>query len=181
MDNKNERLVWVDLEMSGLDIEKDHILEMACLVTNGHLDIVAEGPSLIINQPTSVLDSMGPWCRNHHGESGLTKAVMESNISLASAEQQMLGFIQQHTLPKMAILSGNSVHADKVFLDKFMPEFMAHLHYRIVDVSTVKELCRRWYPETYKKAPSKKGSHRALEDIKESIEELRFYKTSIFK
>ncbi|XP_060084430.1 oligoribonuclease, mitochondrial-like [Ylistrum balloti] len=155
MDNKTERLVWVDLEMSGLDISKDHILEMACLITNGGLDVVAEGPNLIINQPDSVLDGMGDWCKNHHGQSGLTEAVKKSNISLASAEQEMLKFIQQHTLPNCAILSGNSVHADKVFLDKYMPQFMAHLHYRIVDVSTVKELCRRWYPEEFKKHPRK--------------------------
>lgn len=181
MDSKNERLVWVDLEMSGLDIEKEHILEMACLVTDGQLNIIAEGPSLIIHQPDSVLDAMGEWCTKHHGESGLTEAVRKSDISLAAAEHQMLDFIQKHTSPKAAILSGNSVHADKVFLDKFMPSFMAHLHYRIVDVSTVKELCRRWYPEEYKKAPPKAGAHRALDDIKESIEELKYYKTTIFK
>ncbi|OWF41451.1 oligoribonuclease, mitochondrial-like [Mizuhopecten yessoensis] len=180
-DNKEERLVWVDLEMSGLDIKKDHILEMACLVTSGNLDIVAEGPNLIINQPDSVLESMGDWCKQHHGQSGLTEAVRKSNVSLESAEQQMLQFVQQYTVSKSAILSGNSVHADKVFLDKFMPHFMAHLHYRIVDVTSVKEICRRWYPEVFKKAPPKKVSHRALDDIKESIEELRFYKSSIFK
>lgn len=181
MENKTHRLVWVDLEMSGLDINKEHILEMACLVTDGHLNMVAEGPNLIIHQPDSVLDNMGQWCKEHHGQSGLTDAVRKSNVSLTSAEQQMLVFVQEHTLPKSAILSGNSVHADKVFLDKFMPQFMSHLHYRIVDVSSVKELCRRWYPEDFKKAPAKQLSHRALDDIIESIEELKFYKSSIFK
>ncbi|XP_051787877.1 small fragment nuclease [Erpetoichthys calabaricus] len=176
-----QRLVWVDLEMTGLDIEKDHILEMACIITDSELNIMAEGPNLIINQPDALLDGMSDWCKEHHGESGLTRAVQESKISLQQAEYEFLSFIRQHTPPGLCPLAGNSVHADKKFLDKYMPQFMHHLHYRIIDVSTIKELCRRWFPEEYKQAPRKKASHRALDDIHESIKELEFYRRSVFK
>uniref|UniRef100_A0A8D2L1N7 RNA-binding protein 7 n=1 Tax=Varanus komodoensis TaxID=61221 RepID=A0A8D2L1N7_VARKO len=149
--------------MTGLDIEKDQIIEMACLITDSDLNILAEGPNLIINQPDELLDSMSEWCKEHHGKSGLTKAVRESTISLRQAEYEFLSFVRQQTPPGLCPLAGNSVHADKKFLDKHMPQFMKHLHYRIIDVSTVKELCR------------------ALDDIRESIKELRFYRNSIFK
>merc|ERR1712004_804658 len=178
---KKDRLVWVDLEMTGLDIDNDHIIEMACLITDGKLNMVAEGPNLIIHQPNEIMDNMNDWCKEHHGKSGLTQAVKESQISVAEAESQMLSFMAQHTVKGTGLLAGNSVHDDKRFLKKYMPNFMDHLHYRIVDVSTVKELCRRWYPEDFKKLPRKEGSHRALDDIKESIKELEFYQHSIFK
>ncbi|XP_058050358.1 oligoribonuclease, mitochondrial isoform X2 [Ahaetulla prasina] len=148
-----QRIVWVDLE----------------------------GPNLIINQPDELLDGMSDWCKEHHGKSGLTKAVKESTISLRQAEYEFLSFIRQQTPPGLCPLAGNSVHADKKFLDKYMPQFMKHLHYRIIDVSTVKELCRRWYPEDYEIAPKKSASHRALDDIRESIKELQFYRNNIFK
>ncbi|KAL6472227.1 hypothetical protein MHYP_G00184150 [Metynnis hypsauchen] len=176
-----QRLVWVDLEMTGLDIEKDQIIEMACIITDSDLNLLAEGPNLIINQPNELLDSMSDWCKEHHGKSGLTQAVRDSKISLQQAEYEFLSFIRQHTPPGQCPLAGNSVHADKKFLDKYMPQFMRHLHYRIIDVSTVKELCRRWFPEDYKLAPQKKASHRALDDIQESIKELRFYRANVFK
>nr|XP_028563639.1 oligoribonuclease, mitochondrial [Podarcis muralis] len=176
-----QRMVWVDLEMTGLDIEKDQIIEMACLITDSDLNILAEGPNLIINQPDELLDSMSEWCKEHHGKSGLTKAVQESKISLRQAEYEFLSFVRQQTPPGLCPLAGNSVHADKKFLDKHMPQFMKHLHYRIIDVSTIKELCRRWYPEDYEFAPKKAASHRALDDIRESIKELQFYRNSIFK
>uniref|UniRef100_A0A663M339 RNA exonuclease 2 n=1 Tax=Athene cunicularia TaxID=194338 RepID=A0A663M339_ATHCN len=140
-----------------------------------------QGPNLIINQPDELLDSMSEWCKEHHGKSGLTKAVKESKISLQQAEYEFLSFVRQQTPPGLCPLAGNSVHADKKFLDKYMPQFMRHLHYRIIDVSTVKELCRRWYPEEYEFAPKKAASHRALDDIRESIKELQFYRDSIFK
>ncbi|XP_066507082.1 small fragment nuclease [Hoplias malabaricus] len=177
----SHRMVWVDLEMTGLDIEKDQIIEMACLITDSDLNILAEGPNLIINQPNELLDSMSDWCKEHHGRSGLTQAVRDSKISLQQAEYEFLSFIRQHTPPGQCPLAGNSVHADKKFLDKYMPQFMRHLHYRIIDVSTVKELCRRWFPEEYKLTPQKKASHRALDDIQESIKELRFYRANVFK
>lgn len=175
-----DALVWVDLEMTGLDTRKDHILEMACLITDANLNIVAETDDLVIHQPDDVLDSMNDWCKTHHGASGLTQACRESKVSVAEAEERMLRFVEAHTQPGAAILAGNTVHADKGFLQVYMPRFMGHLHYRIMDVSTVKELCRRWYPETFAKAPPKAGSHRALEDIKESIKELQFYREHIF-
>ncbi|OCT72341.1 hypothetical protein XELAEV_18035316mg [Xenopus laevis] len=176
-----QRMVWVDLEMTGLDIEKDEIIEMACLITDSNLDILAEGPNLIIKQPDELLDGMSDWCKEHHGKSGLTQAVRESRITLQQAEYEFLSFIRQHTPPGVCPLAGNSVHADKKFLDKYMPRFMRHLHYRIIDVSTVKELCRRWHPVEYGLAPKKAASHRALDDIRESIKELQFYRESIFK
>lgn len=176
-----QRMVWVDLEMTGLDIEKDQIIEMACLITDSDLNILAEGPNLIIKQPDELLDSMSDWCKEHHGKSGLTKAVKESTVTLQQAEYEFLSFVRQQTPPGLCPLAGNSVHADKKFLDKHMPQFMKHLHYRIIDVSTVKELCRRWYPEDYEFAPKKAASHRALDDISESIKELQFYRNNIFK
>ncbi|XP_055063809.2 small fragment nuclease [Misgurnus anguillicaudatus] len=176
-----QRMVWVDLEMTGLDIDKDEIIEMACIITDSDLNIIAEGPNLIINQPDDLLDGMSDWCKEHHGDSGLTQAVRNSDITLQQAEYEFLSFIRQHTPPGQCPLAGNSVHADKKFLDKYMPQFMRHLHYRIIDVSTIKELCRRWYPDEYKLAPQKKASHRALEDIQESIRELKFYRANVFK
>ncbi|XP_049324846.1 small fragment nuclease [Astyanax mexicanus] len=180
-DRQSQRMVWVDLEMTGLDIEKDQIIEMACIITDSNLNILAEGPNLIINQPNELLDGMSDWCKEHHGNSGLTQAVRDSKISLQQAEYEFLSFIRQHTPPGQCPLAGNSVHADKKFLDKYMPQFMRHLHYRIIDVSTVKELCRRWFPGDYKLAPQKKASHRALDDIQESIKEMQYYRVNIFK
>lgn len=180
-DAMSQRMIWVDLEMTGLDIEKDQIIEMACIVTDADLNILAEGPHLIINQPDKLLDGMSAWCKDHHGKSGLTQAVRNSTITLEQAEYEFLSFVRQHSPPGQCPLAGNSVHADKRFLDKYMPQFMHHLHYRIIDVSTIKELCRRWFPEEYKLGPQKKATHRALEDICESIKELQFYRSSIFK
>ncbi|XP_071799397.1 oligoribonuclease, mitochondrial-like [Asterias amurensis] len=184
MANKDElrkRLVWVDLEMTGLDVDKCHILEMACLVTDSDLNVVAEAPNLIINQPEERLAEMDEWCTTHHTDSGLVDAVRASKVSVQQAEYEMLAFIRQHTMPKKCPLAGNSVHVDKTFLEKYMPQFVEHLHYRIVDVSTVKELCRRWYPRQWSDVPYKKGAHRALDDITESIKELKYYRTNIFK
>ncbi|XP_046873997.1 small fragment nuclease isoform X9 [Hypomesus transpacificus] len=146
--------------MTGLDIERDQIIEMACIITDSDLNILAEGPNLIINQSSELLDRMSDWCKEHHGQSGLTQAVRDSKVSLLQAEYEFLSFIRQHTPPGHCPLAGNSVHADKKFLDKYMPQFMHHLHYRIIDVSTIKELCRRWFPEEYMLAPQKKASHR---------------------
>lgn len=177
----SQRMVWVDLEMTGLDIEKDKIIEMACIITDSELNVLAEGPNLIIKQPDELLDGMSDWCKEHHGKSGLTQAVRNSKISQEQAEYEFLSFVRQHTPPGQCPLAGNSVHADKRFLEKYMPQFMYHLHYRIIDVSTIKELCRRWFPEEYKKAPQKRASHRALDDIQESIKELQFYRANVFK
>ncbi|XP_064407645.1 oligoribonuclease, mitochondrial-like [Halichondria panicea] len=154
---------------------------MACIVTDTNLNIVAEGPEVKIHQPDSILNGMGPWCTEHHGNSGLTAACRSSTTSLVQAEEAMLSFVQGHTPKSVCPLAGNTVHMDKRFLDKYMPRFSGHLHYRIIDVSSVKELSKRWYPSEYRKSPFKRGAHRALEDIKESIEELKYYKSTVFK
>uniref|UniRef100_A0A3B5MLF0 Oligoribonuclease, mitochondrial n=1 Tax=Xiphophorus couchianus TaxID=32473 RepID=A0A3B5MLF0_9TELE len=172
---------FYSLKMTGLDVEKDQIIEMACIITDSDLNIIAEGPSMIINQPDELLDGMSDWCKEHHGKSGLIQAVQNSKMTLEQAEYEFLSFVRQHTPPGQCPLAGNSVHADKRFLDKYMPQFMYHLHYRIIDVSTIKELCRRWFPEEFKMAPHKSAAHRALDDIKESIKELQYYRASIFK
>ncbi|CAO3634139.1 unnamed protein product [Cunninghamella echinulata] len=174
-------IVWIDCEMTGLNINTDHIIEIAVLITDGDLNIIAEGPELIIHQSKSVMDNMNDWCIEHHGKSGLTKAVLESTITIEDAEKQVLEFVKKY-IPKSRIapLGGNSVHADKRFLEKEMPRLVDHLHYRIIDVSTIKELSKRWYPDVYN-GLEKKGEHRALDDIKESIDELKYYQHHIFK
>ncbi|KAI9551549.1 hypothetical protein GHT06_021882 [Daphnia sinensis] len=175
------RIIWMDLEMTGLDDTKDHILEAACLVTDGDLNLVAEGPNLIIHQPDTVLDAMGEWCKKTHGESGLTEACRNSKISIEDAQEQILNFVELHTNPGECPLAGNSIGEDKRFLYRYMPKLVNHLHYRIIDVSTIKELGKRWYPDAVKNVPKKSLNHRAMEDIKESLAELRFYKANLFK
>ncbi|XP_049872813.1 probable oligoribonuclease [Pectinophora gossypiella] len=176
-----KRIVWVDLEMTGLDIEKDHILEIACLVTDAQLNIVAKGPNLIIHQPDDILSSMNPWCVNQHGESGLMEASRKSKISLRDAENQVLKFVTSHVPEKKCPLGGNSVYMDRLFLRKYMPRFDNYLHYRIIDVSTIKELAKRWYSREFSRIPQKKFKHRSIDDILESIEELKYYRENIFK
>ena len=180
-DHYSRRLIWVDLEMTGLDSNKDEIIEIACIITDSDLGVVAVGPNIVINVRDEVLEGMDDWCKEHHGKSGLTNAVRESKVTVRDAEAQMLEFVQAHTPPKACPIAGNSVHMDKVFLNKYMPKFANHLHYRIVDVSTVKELCKRWYPTVMRKAPRKLEAHRALDDIKESIKEMQFYRKNIFQ
>ena len=174
-------LVWIDLEMSGLDPDRERIIEAAVLITDASLEIVAEGPEIVVHQPDSVLGAMDEWNTKHHGESGLTERVRASTVSEAEAEQQRLEVVAAHCQKRAAPLCGNSVHQDRRFLSRYMPKLDAYLHYRIIDVSTVKELARRWYPETYAKVPKKTGRHRALDDIKESIEELRWYRQHVFR
>ncbi|MEM6294395.1 MAG: oligoribonuclease [Myxococcota bacterium] len=172
-------LVWIDLEMSGLDPESCRILEIATIVTDGDLEIVGEGPDIVVHQPDAVLDAMDEWCTTHHGASGLTAAVKASTISLAEAEAQTLAFLEPLTASGTSPLCGNSIWQDRRFISRYMPKLDAFLHYRMIDVSTVKELTRRWYPGTT--APAKGESHRALDDIRESIAELKFYRGAVFK
>jgi oligoribonuclease len=172
-------LIWIDLEMSGLDPDKCAILELACIVTDGELVELGEGIDLVIHQPDSVLDAMDEWCTRHHGQSGLTAAVKASNISLREAELRTVDYLRRFTHKGQSPLCGSSVSHDRRFIDKYMPELSAWLHYRTVDVSTVKELVKRWYPDLT--LPAKKNSHRALDDIRESIEELRFYRDTAFR
>ncbi|WLD57698.1 oligoribonuclease [Salinispirillum sp. LH 10-3-1] len=173
--NKDTNLVWIDLEMTGLDPEKERIIEIATIVTDADLNILAEGPELVIHQPKSLLDAMDEWCVKHHGESGLTQRVIESSISDAEAEAQTLAFLQEWVTPGKSPLAGNTIGQDRRFLVKYMPKLEAFVHYRNLDVSTLKELAKRWKPgiiDGFKKH----NSHRALDDIRESIEELRYYR-----
>jgi oligoribonuclease len=172
-------LIWIDMEMSGLDPEKCAILEIACIVTDGELDELGDGVDFVVNQADEVLAAMDEWCTRHHGQSGLTAAVKASTMSLREAELATLEYLKRFTNKGQSPLCGSSVSHDRRFIDRYMPELSAWLHYRTVDVSTVKELVKRWYDDV--SAPGKKNTHRALDDIRESIEELRFYRTSAFK
>lgn len=175
-----DHLVWIDMEMSGLDVGKERILEIAILVTDGQLEIIAEGPELVVNQPDALLASMDDWNRSHHGSSGLTERVKNSTVTEKEAEDRVLAFLTNYCPPRMAPLAGNSVHQDRLFLAKYMPRVEKFLHYRNVDVSTIKELGKRWYPKTIQQKPQKKASHRALADIRESLEELKYYRKLLF-
>lgn len=165
--------------MTGLDPEVDTILEIATIITDSELNIIAEGPNIAIHHPDHVLDAMNDWCKTHHGESGLSERVRLSTISLAEAEAMTLEFIKAHVPEKTSPLCGNSVHQDRRFLVRYMPQLEAWLHYRNIDVSTIKELGSRWYPKI--RAPRKKAEHLALADIRESIAELAFYRERFFR
>ncbi|WP_203300165.1 oligoribonuclease [Marinobacter sediminum] len=177
---EGDRLVWIDLEMTGLDPEKERIIEMATIITDSELNVVAEGPVIAVHQPDSLLDAMDEWCTNTHGASGLTKRVKESTIDEAQAEQQTLEFLQQHLEAGKSPLCGNSIGQDRRFLVKYMPRLEEFFHYRNLDVSTVKELARRWRPDVLA-GVKKQGSHLALDDIRDSISELRHYRDTFFK
>ncbi len=174
-------LVWMDLEMTGLDPSHDVIVEIATLVTDAELNIVAEGPDLVVHADDSTLDAMSEVVRNMHAKSGLTDAIRASTITLADASAKTLEFIKAHVpTQRSAPLCGNSIGTDRRFLAAYLPEIEEYLHYRSVDVSTVKELVDRWYPEAYAKRPNKTGNHRALGDIVDSVNELRYYRETVF-
>jgi oligoribonuclease len=175
---REDALVWIDLEMTGLDPEKCVIVEIASIVTDGHLDILAEGPNLVIHQPAEALAAMEPIVQQMHERSGLTGLIIASDISLAQAEQATVDFVAQHCVPRTAPMAGNSIWKDRQFVERYMPRLSQLLHYRNVDVSTVKEVAKRWYPGRV--PPPKRETHRALDDIRESIEELRWYRKHIF-
>ncbi len=175
----DKNLVWVDLEMTGLDPDRHAIVEIATLVTDGELNVLSEGPVLAIHQPEDVIAGMDAWCAEHHGKSGLTERVRTSRTSLAEAEEETLAFVRRFTPEKSSPLCGNSVGHDRRFLIRHMPRLEAFFHYRNIDVSTLKELVKRWYPNG-PHLPEKKNAHLALEDIRESIEELRFYRKHFF-
>lgn len=168
-------LVWIDLEMTGLDPNHDKIIEIATIVTDSELNIVAQGPVLAIWQPPEVLAAMDDWNQRHHGDSGLITRIQESTTSSAEAEQQTLAFLKRYIVPKTSPLCGNSICQDRQFLMRYMPELIEFLHYRNLDVSTLKELAKRWKPEIMGQFV-KKNLHQALADIEESIAELRFYR-----
>jgi len=174
--------VWMDLEMTGLDPATEVIVEIATLITDDDLNVVAEGPDLVINQPESVLTAMQPVVVEMHTTSGLLAAIRASHVTLEQAGKTTLDFIKQHvTEPRTIPLCGNSIGTDRRFLAKYLPEIENYLHYRSVDVSTIKELVKRWYPGVEITRPAKSGAHRALDDVRESIRELKFYRQNVFK
>lgn len=176
--DKKTNLVWMDLEMTGLNPDTDRILEIATLVTDKDLNIIAEGPNLIVHQSDEVLEAMDEWCTTHHGASGLTARVRASELDELAAEVQTLAFMQQWVEPGQSPLCGNSIWQDRRFLIRYMPKLDQYCHYRNIDVSTLKELARRWRPEVLE-GVKKQGSHRALDDIKESIGELQHYRKEL--
>lgn len=178
----DQPLVWIDLEMTGLDPDNDVILEIACIITDGALEQAVEGPNLVLHATAEHLDGMVEIVTEMHTKSGLIEDVPRSKLTVAQAERLVLEFVAEHVPePHSAPLAGNSVHADRAFLRRYMPALEDYLHYRIVDVSTIKELARRWYPAAIEDAPRKHGGHRALADIRESIEELRYFRSSVFQ
>ena len=177
---RSDRLIWIDLEMTGLDPEENVIIEISTIVTDGDLNVIAEGPVIAVQHDKNTLDNMNSWCIETHGNSGLTERCLSSSISLSEAEQQTIAFLEQHVPQGVSPLCGNTIGQDRRFLVKYMPELSAYFHYRSIDVSTIKELCRRWQP-TILDGFEKKGAHLALDDSRESIEELRFYRQHVFK
>ena len=175
----NKNLIWLDLEMTGLDPEHERIIEIATIVTDSELNIIAEGPNLVINQNKSLLDSMDEWNQKQHGSTGLIDAVKISNITEQMAEIETLDFISKYVGQKKSPMCGNTVSHDRRFLSKYMPQLEAYFNYRHIDVSSVKEVITRWSNNA--QAYEKNSSHRAQDDIRESINELRFYKKEFFR
>jgi len=180
MGERTDRLVWVDCEMTGLELGHDLLIEVAAVVTDSELTVLGEGVDVVIGASEEQLAGMLPVVRDMHASSGLTQEVLASTVTLQEAEQQVLAYIKQHVPePKKAPLCGNSIATDRGFLTRDMTELDDWLHYRMVDVSSIKELARRWYPRAYYQAPAKGGGHRALADILESVQELRYYRQAI--
>lgn len=200
-----ESLIWIDLEMtgtwmmirsrigwvlvsvktitfknSGLDVTRDSILQIAVIVTDGALSRVIEGEEIAIHHSDEVLSSMNDWCKEHHGKSGLVEQVQKSTVTMGMAEERVMGFIEKFA-EKNSPIAGNSVHVDVQFLKRHMPRITDYCHYRIVDVSTIGELCKRWYKKEFRQEKKKKLAHTAMSDIRESIEQLKYYRETIFK
>ncbi len=176
-----DHLVWVDCEMTGLDLGKDALIEIAALVTDADLNVLGDGVDVVIHADDSALDGMPDIVREMHAKSGLTEEVRRSTVTMADAEQQVLDYVRAHVPDvRSAPLAGNSIATDRGFIARDMPSLDEHLHYRMVDVSSIKELCRRWFPRIYYAQPEKGLAHRALADIRESILELRYYRRTAF-
>ena len=170
-----QNLIWIDLEMTGLDPDTDVIIEMATIVTDSQLNVLAEGPTLVVHQSDEVLANMNPWCVEQHGKSGLTQRVRDSRMSEAEAEAQTIAFLEQWVPAGASPMCGNSIGQDRRFLVRYMPKLEAFFHYRNLDVSTLKELARRWRPELHAQF-KKHQKHTALADVEESIDELLYYR-----
>ena len=178
INTEKQCLVWMDIEMSGLDPEVNTILEIATVITDYNLEIISEGPVIAVKQPDNVLDSMDDWNSKHHSESGLIDRVRQSSVNMQDAESMTLNFIKNYIVPRQSPLCGNSIWQDRRFLIKYMPALEKYFHYRNIDVSSVKELYTRWYPDS---PPfEKENTHTAVKDIYESISELKYYRTNIF-
>ncbi len=176
----NDRLVWIDCEMTGLDLSRDALIEIACLVTDGELNILDNGVDVIIKPPPEAVDQMSDVVREMHTKSGLLTGLGQG-VTLDEAQDIVLSYVQQHVSePRRVPLCGNSIATDRSFIARDMPQLDAYLHYRMVDVSSIKELARRWYPRAYFASPAKRGGHRALADIRESVQELRYYREAVF-
>jgi oligoribonuclease len=176
----DDRLVWLDLEMTGLDVTRHVIVEIAALVTDSALEPLDDGVDVIVHQPAAALGEMDDFVRKMHTKSGLLAAIEASPIDLATAGRQVLEYVRKHVSEAgTAPMCGNSIGVDRRFLDTYLPELDRYLHYRSIDVSSFKELCRRWYPELYRKRPAKEEVHRALADVRESIAELRYYRDAM--
>ena len=173
-------LIWIDLEMTGLEPQTDQIIEIATVVTNKNLDILAQGPVIAIQQSLSVMNAMDEWNTSHHGDSGLTRRVLESHESTRDAEKETLRFLEKYVVPGKSPMSGNSICQDRRFMARLMPELEAFFHYRNLDVSTLKELARLWKPKIVG-GFVKKGAHLALDDILESIDELKYYRENFIR
>lgn len=170
-----DNLIWVDLEMTGLDPEKERIIEMAMIVTDTHLNVLAEGPVIAVHQSDDLLDAMDAWNTKQHNASGLVQRVKESQVSEAEAEAMMLAFLKQYVPACKSPMCGNTIYQDRRFLNRYMPELEKYFHYRLLDVSTLKELALRWAPKIYG-GIKKESKHLALDDIRDSIEELKYYR-----
>ena len=180
MTERNDRMVWIDCEMTGLSLDHDALVEVAALVTDPELNVLGEGIDVVIRPPDEALEQMPDVVRDMHTTSGLL-ASLSTGVTLAAAEKLVLDYVREHVpAPRKAPLAGNTVYVDRGFLARDMPALDEHLHYRLVDVSSLKELARRWFPKVYFNAPAKHGGHRALADIRESIQELKFYREVLF-
>lgn len=177
----NDKLVWIDCEMTGLSMEHDALVEVAALVTDYELNVLGDGVDLVIKPPQAALEQMNDFVRDMHTSSDLITE-LDAGLSLADAEEQVLAYVREHvTEPRKAPMAGNTIGTDRAFLARDMTELEGWLHYRVIDVSSIKELARQWFPRAYYAAPTKAGHHRALVDIQESIEELRYYRRAVFQ
>jgi len=180
MAKSKKNLIWIDLEMTGLDTNNDYIIEIATIVTDGDLNVIAEGPMIAIHQTDDILDAMDEWNTKQHGKSGLVDRIKATRVTEAEAEQETLNFLKEHVPAGVSPMCGNSICQDRRFMARIMPELEAYFHYRNLDVSTLKELARRWNPKV-EKAFKKKSSHLAMDDVKDSIRELQLYREQFIK